>query len=837
LSATNKEDEEMKVNGKNITEILAINRRNFIKFAVGGAVGTGLSPLPWKLLDDTAIFTQNFPWVSVPEVGEFSFVKSVCALCPGGCGIEVRKVGERAVKIEGRTDYPVNPGGLCPLGMGGLQLLYNEGNRFTGPMKRIGPRGSGKFIDITWEEAIETLANRLTDLRNKGIADSIVAVDGNPMESTMSTMIERLLKTIGSPNYMRIPSSEDTNQIVTNIMYGKTGPVTYDLENADYILSFGSGFLEGWGSPGRVLNAWGLWKSGPLKDRVKIVQIESRASNTASKADKWIAPVPGTETALALGLAHVMIKEELCNSAFLNEHCFGFSDWKSADGQTRAGFKDYVLKEYSPEKVSVITKVKVEDIVSTAREFAGAKSPLAVCGRGKGMLNGSVLEYMSVHALNALTGNLNRPGGIYIHKPLPLSPLVDMEIDDIAKAGLQKDRLDRAGSDINPINHSLFFNLSDRISKNSQPEVDTMLIFSSNPAFTLPDGGDFRHIMSKVPFIVSFSPYRDESALMADLVLPDHNYLEKVDDIVWPAGIQYPVYGLTQPVIDPLYDTKNSGDVIIRIANKIGGTVGRSFPWRNYEAVLKERIKGLAEVKGGLTEFDNSMPVWKQMQKTKTIKADYRDLDDLWKRLKSGGLWYQPVFNQKNIEGLFATETGKFEFYSNKIKDIIQASNQKDTGITVTGDEAAMPHFEYSAPEEDTHMYPLKMVPYELINLSSGWLPNPPYLNKTIFDNQLLKDESFAEINPRTAAEYDLKQGDRVQIESEKGKVQARINIFEGAMPGIVYLPMGFGHTAYDDFTRGKGVNPNDIISGGKDPISGHPVWWNTSVRLIKVHI
>ena len=90
---------------KKITELLSVNRRNFIKFAIGGAVGTGLSPLPWKLIDDTAIFSQNLPWVPIPETGKFTKVKSHCTLCQGACGIEVRKVGDRAVKIEGRTDH------------------------------------------------------------------------------------------------------------------------------------------------------------------------------------------------------------------------------------------------------------------------------------------------------------------------------------------------------------------------------------------------------------------------------------------------------------------------------------------------------------------------------------------------------------------------------------------------------------------------------------------------------------------------------------------------------------------------------------------------------------
>ena len=137
-----------------------------------------ITPLPWKLADDIAIWSQNWPWLSVPPVGEFFHEKTLCTLCPGGCGIEVRKVDERAVKIEGRTDYPVNPGGICPLGVGGLQLLYKEDLRYTGPMKRVGPRGSGTFQSISWKEALKALADRLTALRKKGHPESFTAIDG-----------------------------------------------------------------------------------------------------------------------------------------------------------------------------------------------------------------------------------------------------------------------------------------------------------------------------------------------------------------------------------------------------------------------------------------------------------------------------------------------------------------------------------------------------------------------------------------------------------------------------------------------------------------------------------
>ncbi|MFC1840413.1 molybdopterin-dependent oxidoreductase [Thermodesulfobacteriota bacterium] len=814
----------MKFNGKNITELLAVNRRNFIKLAVGGAVGTGLSPLPWKLTDDTTIFTQNFPWVPVPEESKFTKVKSHCTLCPGGCGVEVRKSGKRAVKIEGRTDHPINPGGICPLGMGGLQLLYNENIRFTGPMKRIGPRGAGKFQPVSWDEALSTLAHKILELRNKGKASSIVTVDGNNKGSTTSAMIERFTKAVGSPNYMKIPASEDTSGIATDLMFGNTGNITYDLENSDYILSFGCGLLEGWGAPGRVLNAWGLWKSKDLKGKVNIVQVESRASNTASKADKWVPARPGTETALALGIAHIIIKEGLYDKTFVENNTNGFLPYETKDGETYKGFKQLVLEHYTPEKVSVITGISVSDITEIAMTFSGADAPVAVCGKGKGLLNGDALEYMAAYALNALTGRINKPGGLIICDPLPLNSFPDIEFDDIAKEALKAPPVDLA-EDVNNSGQSLFNNLTDIILSSEKPVVDTMLVFSSNPAFTLPDGGDFNQSLTKTPFVVSFSPYHDETALMADLIIPDHTYLEKTDEVVSPATVQYPFYGLTQPVIDPVYDTRNCGDVILSLAEMIGGSVEKSFPWKTYDDVLNFRAKGLYESGEGITEYNPSSPAWSLVGKKDKTAPDYEDFNGLWSKLKNGGMWYNPTFTIKSYEDLFMTESGKFEFFNKNIGSILEGSGDE---IMITDIDSGDKH---------KNMYPLKMVPYEIINLSSGWLPNPPYLNKTLLDDQLIKNDSFVEINPETAEKYHLGEAEKITITSRKGKVEARVHLFDGAMPGIIYMPMGFGHTAFDAFARGKGCSPNRIMTGNRDVISGQPAWWSTPVRINKVHI
>ncbi len=822
---------------------MKLDRRNFIKFTAGGIAGIHMTPLPFKLMDDVAIWTQNWPWVPVPPDGEFSHEKTVCNLCQGGCGIEVRKIDERAVKIEGRTDYPVNPGGICPLGMGGLQLLYNRDARYTSPMRRIGEKGSGKFIPVSWREALHELTVRLSYLRSAGKPETLVSVDGNRTGTTMSAMIERFTSAIGSPNYVRVPTLEDTYSMGTFLMQGTEMPMAYDLENSDFILSFGSGLLEGWGAPGRMMNAWRIIREKALEGNAKVVQVESRASNTASKADQWVTPRPGTDGALALGLAHVIIKNNWYNTQFINGESFGFNDWKSNDGKNRMGFKKMVLDQYSPERVADITGVKADQITSLAKSFSSANAPVAVYGKGKGILNGGLYEFMAVHSLNAMVGNFNKPGGILLPDALPLSSLPDIKPDAIALKGLKTARLDRAGTKEFPFAKSLINNLSETVLKGHTSPIDTLMIFSSNPAYTLPDNGIFREVLEKIPFVVSFSPFKDETSYMADLILPDHTYLEKIDDVIWPTGLQYPLYGLSNPVVKPVYDTRNSGDVIIQIAKKMGKAVNSDFPWDNFEEVLKTRAKGLFDAGGGLVASYDGVPAWKWQKQESIPEPDYDSFDDMWGKIKSGGFWYKPICFSNKRESLFKTPTNKFEFYCNKInrafneysKETFEKRALENMGIGVEGDEISMPHYEEVSFPGRRSKYKLKMMPYDQINLASGWVPSAPFQYKTILDNQLLKNESFATINPKTASEYELEQGDSVLVQSIKGTLQVRVDLSEGAMPGIVYLPTGFGHTAYDEFIRGKGVNPNDIIQARKDPLSGHPLWWDTPVKISKV--
>ena len=222
---------------------MKVCRRSFLSLVIGGAAGTTLSPLPWKLMDDSSIWTQMWPWTPVPEDGEVSYVNTVCSLCPGGCGLTVRKVNERAIKIEGMKAYPVNDGGVCLLGLSGLQLLYGP-TRVKTPLKRVGARGEGRWEKISWEDAISEVVKKLADLRAKGLSHTVGCISGSD-RGTVAHLLGRFLTVYGSPNFIRTPSMQDSYEQTMHLMHGVQASAGFDVENADFILSFGSGLIDG----------------------------------------------------------------------------------------------------------------------------------------------------------------------------------------------------------------------------------------------------------------------------------------------------------------------------------------------------------------------------------------------------------------------------------------------------------------------------------------------------------------------------------------------------------------------------------------------------------------
>jgi anaerobic selenocysteine-containing dehydrogenase len=739
---------------------MKIGRRCFLSFVIGGAAGTALTPLPWKLTDDLSIWSQNWPWTPVPAKGAKTYSDTVCTLCRGGCGISVKKVAERAVKIEGVEGHPINDGGVCILGLSGLQLLYGP-TRVKTPLKRKGSRGEGRWEAISWEEALAEIAEKLKEIREKNGAHTVGCILGNRY-GVVPALFERWMKAYGSPNLMSVPSAEDSLEMAIEIMHGVKASVGFDMENADYILSFGSGFIEGWGSPVRAFKTNSIWKD----TGAKTIQVETRLSNTAAKADRWIPVKAGTESALAMGMAHVIIKESLYNAAFVDNYVSGFHGWKQ-----------HVLQDYTPEKVAEITGVDASAIQKLARDFAGASHPLAICGRGQGDTPIALNEAMAFHALNALVGNINQTGGVWAVPKPSYTDWPEVELDDMAETGLQQERIDGAGSAKFPMAESLL-NRFAAAAASREKALQALFISGANPVYALPGAKLFQAAVDKIPLVVSFSSYMDETALQADIILPNHVYLERYEDVPVTAGLTAPMIGLARPVIWPLYDTRHTGDAIISLAQEIGGSVADAFPWDSYETCLEET------------------------------------LGDKWDVLNEEGFWTDTGFQPAAWEDAFETASGKFEF----------------------GSEAMDLSPGYSAlmAEGDTAAYPLILVPYDSMRLANGYISDPPFVIKTVEETVLLGKTGLVEVNPKTAKKLGLAEGKLAKLTTPQGEAKVKVHLYEGIMPDVIAMPRGLGHSAKDRYMAGKGVNFNELIGPVEDPSSGLDAAWGIRAKLAK---
>ncbi len=736
---------------------MKIDRRSFLSFAIGGAAGTALSPLPWKLIDDLSIWSQNWDWTPMPANGEATYATSACTLCPGGCGIRVRLVDDRVVKIEGLDGHPVNNGGICPLGQSGPQLLYGP-TRIKTPLKKV----SGRWRSITWDAAIEEIAAKLTELRADGRSHTVACISASDT-GTIPELWNRLLTVYGSANFIRTPSIQDNYELALYLTQGVRATPGFDLDQCDYILSFGSGLIEGWQSPVYMVQG----KSALVQNGGKMGQVEPRLSKTAAKADIWIAAEPGTEVALALGIGNVIISEGLYNQPFVAGHTAGFEDYKKL-----------VLNNFSPSSVSKLTGVKIESITGLARDFAKAEKPLAICGRGAGTASGSLQEFLAVHMLNALVGNLNRAGGLMAVPEPDYIDWPEVEMDEVASKGMQQVRLDEAGSDRYLNARYLLDRLPGIINSSQDSPLQVLFVSGANPVYSMPDTQAVTKAFEKIPLVVSFSSYMDETAARADLILPNHIYLERYEDVPVARGFPKPIMSLTQPVVAPLYNTRNPGDVIIQLAQKLGGTIADAFAWEDYATCLEET------------------------------------LGDRWNTLVEEGYQVEDEFSGSEWADAFETDSGKFEFSNDTIK--------------------AYSDYRPRPADGDDAFYPLILLPYDTMRLTSGYIGSPPFMVKSLEDTILTGNDVLVEVNPTTARELGLADGKSATLSTPGGSARVKVHYFNGIMPGVIAIPRGLGHTAYDRFLAGKGVNYNALAKTAEDPATGFDAVWGVRAKLSK---
>lgn len=666
-----------------------MNRRDFFKLlGIGGAASIAgcSSQAPEKLIPYLIPVEEIIP-------GRATWYATVCRECPAGCGMLVKTLEGRAVKVEGNPDHPVNRGRLCARGQASLQGLYNP-DRVRQPLLKD---ASGRFTPLSWDEAEEWLATRLKQLRERrqGVAWLTPHLTG-----ALDQLLDGWLLAFGSTRRLRYePFAYEAIKTANSLMFGIDAIPTYDLQSSALILSFGSDFLETWISPvtyAREFAAMRTYQDGRMG---RFIFVGPRRSLTAANADRWISVPPGSEGMIALGMVRVIITEELTR---------GVSE---SEIERIKGMVD----RYTPRLISQATGVTPEDLDMLARLFAEADPGLALGGGIAGDGRQATATIVAVTLLNYVVGNIGRT--------IRFGPL-----SSLSRLSTHRD-------------------LVALIQAMNDGEVAALFFSEINPVFSLPRSAGFQQALDKVPLIVSCGSVMDETTAKASLVLPTHTPLESWgDDEPWEG-----LYGLMQPAMESVFDTKSLGDLLLSLAKRSGGSQAETLPEESFYALLRKR--------------------WRALHRQVRPEIDF---ETFWSEaLQRGGVFQETLPRRVSL-------------------------NLGTLPSVLQGLQA------FSPPDR------LILLPYPSINHFDGRGANKPWLQELPDPMTQLTWDSWLDIHPEDAQRLAISEGDLLKVKSSYGEIELPAHLSAGVRRGTVAAPIGHGHTAY-----GRYADPHDPNASG----------------------
>jgi anaerobic selenocysteine-containing dehydrogenase len=722
---------------------MAITRRELLTatgVGLGAVIFAGCRVRPGEFEAQSPVF--------LPEdlvEGADAFYATLCRQCSTSEGILVRVMEGRAKKIEGNPDYPVNLGKHGARCEAALQALYHP-DRIPGPLRRE-VRG-GPLTPSTWDQALDTLVGRLR--QQLGAAGKVVIMTA-PQGGHLGMLTERFATIYGAQHLALETTEETVLREAVKRVFGQERLPAFDIQNAQYILSFGADFLGGWLAPVHYSRQYGEFRQGQGRRRGTLVQVEPRFSLTAANADEWVPINPGAEGLLAASIAAVIIEERLGDAA--------------AARAMVAAVGAQALQDVRPENVNRISDigVKAERIRELARAFAKNQPSLALGGGLAGAQTNGLFNLSAVYALNFLVDNVGKRGGVQFN---PSSPLPGVPDAPRATPFREWQRLAggmRAG------------------------EVSLALVHGVNPAYSLPSlqgKVGFGEALAKVPFIVSFSSFMDETAALADLVLPVHTPLEDWGDSVPDPGPGHQVVGFQQPVVRPFVESRGFGDILLTVAEELGGEMKARLPWSSFQELLREGARDLRRGQGTAAR-PGHVPA----------ATD----EEFWVGLLQQGGWWDA---QKIAPALV-----------------------RPTAFPAP----AQPTFAGGREE-----YPFHLVPFPSHSMGGGEGSHLPWLQATPDPLTTAVWSTWVEVNPQDAEKNRLREGEVVEVESPAGKVEALVYVHQAMPPGRVAMPLGQGHTEYGRYAQGRGANVLQILSPETEKETGALAWGATRVRLTK---
>lgn len=664
--------------------------------------------------------------------------KVLCGICSSSCSIDVYVEDGKITSVEGSN------GGLCAKGAASKQYVYNK-DRILYPMKRIGEKGSGQFERITWEEAFALISEKLLDIREKYGARSTVFYAGYPKWYRPALL--RLSNAYGSPNFCTESSTcfQSANMAWKSI-YGND-ICSPDMQNAKTVLLWTSNLYHSNTPMSQTYQ--NLQKKG-----VKIIVVDPRKTATTCEADIHLRIMPGTDGALALGMAHVIIEENLYDKEFVENYVYGFKE-----------YCDYV-KEFTPEKTAEITGESPEKIIQAARLYA-TNSPAGIMFSACTVVHhiNGMQNYRAVQILAALTGNYDVKGGNRVMAG-PAAPC-----NEFGKVK-RYDKEEAIGEKDFPVWFDLSCDeaqctrLADYIMTEDPYPIKALVGFGFNRRMW-PQPDYLQEAMGKLEFFVNVDLFMSDSCDMADLVLPACTSFEREEVNPLRGG----KFAVSQKAIEPLGEAKNDIEIIIQMLRSMG---------------LHDEV-----LENGYENYMNYI-----------LEPSGLTVEEL--RLHPEGLLSKKIIEPEEktyIKQGLQTPSGKVEFCSQVLEKYRDTYGYKGIPEYIDFRESA---------KVDRKEYPL------ILNTGSrkphrfhSRVYRIPWLSN-------LEKEPLIELHPDDAERYCLKEGEAAILKSPVGEMQGIVVLSKNNYPGIVHVYHGNAKGEANDLISKDYLDPISGFPGYK---------------------
>ena len=678
---------------------------------------------------------------------ETTITPAICGFCGGSCLVDLHLQDGKIVKVEGNKTLPFSDGRLCVKGAALKQATYSP-DRLLYPMKRVGNRGEGRFERISWEEALDTIVEKMEDTKEKYGAKSTMVYVGHPkwfrpyltdfanhygtpnVGSESSTCAYALMLAckccFGSDVFMPQP---DMRRCKTLLIWGVNPLYSNSVKG-------GKGFL------------------GAVERGVNVIVVDPRCTPTTEHAALHLRPIPGTDGALALGMARVMITEDLYDKDYIEKYTYGFEE-----------YKEYVM-EFTPEKVEKITGVPAGDMIKAARLFASEKSSAIMTSASPVVHNiNGVQNARAIELLSALTGNYGMPGGVMA--PGPGRPRM--------KGAFMNDWMQRVDPD-QDLSHDQFpawrkliyyetqvTRIADYLEGKGEYPIRTLLAFGMNHHMW-PRPDRIEDAMQNLDFFVNVDMYMNDTCKYADILLPAATSLEREQvEILGPNILYY------QPeAIQPMGEVKNDIEILLELSSRMGFSLGDP-QIHSYEEYLDSLLSPTGVTLAELKEHPEGMQP-KNPAKVRTSEQ---------------------ILQVK-------TPSGKIEFVSQVLESCKKPGHE---GLPIYRD------FREQLPMEE---YPLILATgsrkpqlFHSRTYRLPWLAN-------------LEETPVIDIHPEDARKLSLENGEEVVLRTPVGAMELSVNLDSSCLPGVVNVYHGAGEKDINYLVDDKYLDPISGFPGYK---------------------